>query len=487
VAGEASGPEHLDVLIVGAGLSGIGAAWHLKHRCPGKSFLVLEGRSATGGTWDLFRYPGIRSDSDMYTLGYGFRPWTHERAIAEGPVILDYIRDTARESGIEPHILLSHRVRSASWCSAEARWTVEVERGDTGESVRFTCSWLHICSGYYDYAEGHRPGFAGEADFAGQVVHPQIWPEELDHANKRVVVIGSGATAVTLVPALARTAAHVTMLQRSPSYIVSLASADRIAAVLRRLLPARLAYRLVRAKNVGLQMLFYQLARRRPAKTRDKIVDLIRDELGPNYAVEKHFGPSYKPWDQRLCLAPDSDLFEAMRCGRASVVTDVIERFTPGGLKLRSGAELPADIVVTATGLKVQLLGGVAIRIDGQAADLSRALSYKGMMFSDVPNLSYAFGYTNASWTLKADLTSAYLCRLLARMERRKARIAIPRRGRGVEERPFVDFTSSYVQRAQHLLPKQGSTRPWRLHQNYALDLLALRFGRVEDGTLELS
>jgi cation diffusion facilitator CzcD-associated flavoprotein CzcO len=475
------------VLIVGAGLSGIGAAWHLKHHCPGKSLLILEGRAAIGGTWDLFRYPSIRSDSDMHTLGYRFRPWTEPKAIADGATILDYIRDTAREGGIEPHIRFRHQVRGASWSSAEARWTVEVERGDTGGTVRFTANWLHLCSGYYDYEEAHAPDFAGASAFAGTIVHPQFWPDALDVSGKRVVVIGSGATAVTLVPALARRAAHVTMLQRSPSYIVSLPSADRIANGLRRLLPARLAYRLIRAKNVGLQMLFFQLARRRPGKTRERMLELIRRELGPDHDVATHFSPRYDPWDQRLCLVPDSDLFKAIRERRATVVTDEIECFTATGLKLRSGAELPADIVVTATGLKIKLLGDVRFEVDGAPTDFARTLSYKGLMFSDVPNLSYAFGYTNASWTLKADLGSAYLCRLLRHMDRRGARVAVPRRDPNVAERPFIDFNSGYIQRAADKLPKQGATRPWRLHQNYALDLLSLRHGRVDDGVMAFS
>ena len=475
------------MLIVGAGLSGIGAAWHLKHHCPGKSLLILEGRAAIGGTWDLFRYPSIRSDSDMHTLGYRFRPWTEPKAIADGATILDYIRDTAREGGIEPHIRFRHQVRGASWSSAEARWTVEVERGDTGGTVRFTANWLHLCSGYYDYEEAHAPDFAGASAFAGTIVHPQFWPDALDVSGKRVVVIGSGATAVTLVPALARRAAHVTMLQRSPSYIVSLPSADRIANGLRRLLPARLAYRLIRAKNVGLQMLFFQLARRRPGKTRERMLELIRRELGPDHDVATHFSPRYDPWDQRLCLVPDSDLFKAIRERRATVVTDEIECFTATGLKLRSGAELPADIVVTATGLKIKLLGDVRFEVDGAPTDFARTLSYKGLMFSDVPNLSYAFGYTNASWTLKADLGSAYLCRLLRHMDRRGARVAVPRRDPNVAERPFIDFNSGYIQRAADKLPKQGATRPWRLHQNYALDLLSLRHGRVDDGVMAFS
>jgi cation diffusion facilitator CzcD-associated flavoprotein CzcO len=482
----ADGQGEVDVLIVGAGLSGIGAAWHLKHRSPAKSFAILESRDAIGGTWDLFRYPGIRSDSDMYTLGYGFRPWTEAKAIADGPTILRYIEDTAREGGIEPYIRFGHRVVGASWCSAEARWTVEAERLETGERARFTAKWLHICSGYYDYAEGHAPDLPGQAEFGGRAVHPQFWPGDLEYTGKRIVVIGSGATAVTLVPALAQKAAHVTMLQRSPSYIVSLPSRDRIADALRRLFPARLAYRLIRWKNVGLQMFFYQLARRRPAGTAKRLIKLIENELGSAFDP-RHFTPGYNPWDQRLCLVPDSDLFRAIRDRRASVVTDEIECFTASGLKLRSGAELPADIVVTATGLKVQLLGDISVQVDGARTDFAGRLSYKGLMFSGVPNLSYAFGYTNASWTLKADLGSAYLCRLLDHMERRGAKLALPRREPGVEEVPFVDFTSSYIQRASHLLPKQGATAPWRLHQNYLLDLLALRLGKVEDGVLELS
>ena len=450
--------EHFDVLIVGAGLSGIGAAWHLQDRCPGHSYVILEGREAIGGTWDLFRYPGIRSDSDMYTLGYSFRPWTEAKAIADGPSILYYVRDTAATYGIDRHIRFKHHVKRASWSSAEARWTVEAERGD-GERVRFTCNWLHMCSGYYDYAAGHDPDFAGRDAFRGTVIHPQFWPEDLDYSGKRVVVIGSGATAVTIVPEMAKGAAHVTMLQRSPTYMVSRPSEDGIANFLRKLLPSQLAYDIVRWKNVLLQMLFFQLARKRPEKVKEKILDGVRELLPQGYDVATHFTPRYNPWDQRLCLVPDADMFEAIGSGRASVVT--------------------------ATGLKLQLLSDIAFTVDGEARDLSRSLSYRGMMFSDVPNLSYSFGYTNASWTLKADLTSGYLCRLLRYLEGKGVDIALPRREPGVEEVPFLDFTSGYVQRALDILPKQGSKKPWKLYQNYALDMASLRFGSVEDGVME--
>ena len=493
--------EMFDVLIVGAGLSGIGAAHHLRDRCPGKSFAILEGRAAMGGTWDLFRYPGIRSDSDMYTLGYSFRPWTERKSIADGPSILRYIKDTAREGGIEPHIRYGHQVKRAAWSSADARWTVEAERGDTGETVRFSAKWLHMCSGYYDYAQGHAPEFEGAAQFRGRIVHPQFWPDDLDYRGKRVVVIGSGATAVTIVPEMAREAAHVTMLQRSPTYMVSMPGEDRIAHGLRKLLPASLSYKLVRWKNVLFQMFFFNLARKRPGLVKKRLIGEVEKLLPQGYDIGTHFTPRYNPWDQRLCLVPDADMFEAIKAGRASVVTGEIERFTPTGIKLRHehalgtndagladrGDELEADIIVTATGLKIQLLSDVAFTIDGQARNMSEALAYRGFMFSDVPNLSYTFGYTNASWTLKADLTAMYLCRLLRRMEAEGADIAMPRRDPGVEEVPFLDFTSGYVQRAAQILPRQGATHPWRVHQNYIKDIAALKYGSVQDGVMTFS
>ena len=478
---------HLDVLIVGAGLSGIGAACHLQARCPGLSYAILEARGAIGGTWDLFRYPGIRSDSDMYTLGYAFRPWSGAKSIADGPSILNYVRETAREHGVDRRIRFHHRVRHASWSSAEACWLIEAERTDTCEPVRLTCGFLLMCSGYYSYAGGHAPEFPGSERFHGRTVHPQFWPEDLDCAGKRVVVIGSGATAVTIVPEMAKTAAHVTMLQRSPTYIVARPSEDKAANWLRKRLPARLAYRLARLKNIALGMYFYRLARKNPKKTKQQIVAMARHALGPDYDVGTHFTPSYNPWDQRLCLVPDADLFKAIRGGQAAVATGHIETFTETGIRLRSGAELKADIVVMATGLKLNLLGDVGFSVDGSEVDLAKALAYKGMMFSGVPNLASVFGYTNASWTLKADITCEYVCRLLNHMKRRGYKAATPRRDPSVAEEPFLSLTSGYVQRGLDILPKQGSKRPWKMHRNYALDAVALRFGRVADKTMEFA
>lgn len=473
--------EHVDVIVVGAGISGIGAGYHLQTLCPDRSYLILEGRAAVGGTWDLFRYPGIRSDSDMYTLGYGFRPWTEAKAIADGPSILQYVRETAREHGIDRHIRFRHAVKSATWSTADARWTV-VADGPDGP-VRFTCAFLFMCSGYYNYARGHAPEWPGMAEFAGRIVHPQFWPEDLEYTGKRVIVIGSGATAVTLVPAMAAKAAHVTMLQRSPSYVVSRPAEDAWANWLRARLPAKLAYGLVRWRNVLFQMFFFNLARSRPAKIKDRLIGMVREELGPDYDVATHFTPRYNPWDQRLCLVPDADLFAALRKGTASVVTDTIRHFTADGVVLDSGTELPADIIVTATGLELQLLSDVAFSVDGRPVDWAQTFHYKGMMFSDVPNMAFSFGYTNASWTLKADLTCAYVCRLLNTMKRRGLRQATPRTGgAALVPAPFLDFSSGYVTRAMEKFPKQGNRAPWRVHQNYARDLLALRFGSVDDG-----
>ena len=476
---------HFDVLIIGAGLSGIGAACHLVMRCPGKSFVLLEGRNTIGGTWDLFRYPGIRSDSDMYTLGYSFRPWREAKAIADGPSILKYVKDTAAEYGVDQHIRFGHKVKRAAWSSEDATWTIEAEHD--GAPVTFTCGFLYTCSGYYDYAGGYTPHFAGTERFSGQIVHPQHWPESLDYAGKRVVVIGSGATAVTLVPAMADTAAHVTMLQRSPTYVVSRPAEDAFANWLRRKLPGKLAYGITRWRNVLLTMFFYNLARKRPEKFKAGVLKAVQAHLGADYDVKTHFTPKYNPWDQRLCLVPDSDLFASIRSGKASVVTDTIETFTESGLKLTSGEELPADVVVTATGLQLQLVSGVQFTIDGVATNLAQSMSYKGMMFSGVPNMASAFGYTNASWTLKADLTSEYVCRLLTYMDKRGLAECRPMRADGIEEAPFLDFTSGYVQRALDHLPRQGTTHPWKLHQNYAKDLMMLRYGKLDDGTMRFT
>jgi monooxygenase len=478
--------EHFDVLIVGAGLSGIGAACHLQADCPGTSYAILEARGAIGGTWDLFRYPGIRSDTDMYTYGYGFRPWTEKKAVADGAEILNYIRETAREGGVDQRIRFNHRVHSASWSSDEARWLVEVER-DGGEPVRLTCGYMLMCSGYYSYASGHTPEFPGAERFKGRIVHTQFWPEDFDYAGKRVVVIGSGATAMTVVPAMAKTAAHVTMLQRSPSYVVSRPSGDTVAEWLRHRLPAKLAYRLARWKNAALTVYFYNLARSKPEKFKQQVLAMAQNELGPDYDVGTHFTPSYQPWDQRLCLVPDADLFKAIRSGQASVATGDIETFTETGIRLTSGAELQADIVVTATGLKLNLLGDIGLNIDGEKADLSKALAYKGMMFSGVPNLASVLGYTNASWTLKADMTCRYVCRVLNHMKRRGYDIATPARDPSIEEEPLLNLSSGYVQRGASMLPKQGSKRPWKLYDNYLKDAFTFRFSNIDDGTMKFS
>ena len=478
--------EHFDVLVVGAGLSGIGAGYHLQAHCPGKTYAILEARATSGGTWDLFRYPGIRSDSDMYTLGYSFRPWKNAKAIADGPSILDYVRETSKDYGIEQHIRYNHRVRHASWSSADAKWTVEAESG--GQPVRFTCNFLYMCSGYYNYAAGYTPEFPGRERFPGTVIHPQKWPEHFDYSGKRVVVIGSGATAVTLVPAMAEKAAHVTMLQRSPTYILSLPARDKIANFLRRILPAKIAYGITRWKNVLFGMLFYRLSRKRPDWIKGMVRKGLRANLGPDYDIRTHFTPNYNPWDQRMCLVPDADLFAALRAQKATVVTDHIETFTERGIKLRSGKELEADVIVTATGLDLLALGGMQLSVDGRAIEIGKHMSYKGMMLSDVPNFATAVGYTNASWTLKCDLTSTYLCRVINYMDQHGYRQATPRRtDPSVEELPFIDFSSGYVQRAIERFPKQGSRAPWKLYQNYALDLVSLKFGAVDDGAMEFS
>jgi cation diffusion facilitator CzcD-associated flavoprotein CzcO len=473
--------EHFDVLIVGAGISGIGMAFHLQKRCPDRSYAVLEGRAAMGGTWDLFRYPGIRSDSDMHTLGFSFQPWREAKAIADGPSIRSYVEQTAREHGIDRRIRFRTQVKRASWSTENACWTVEAT-GPDGEPVTYTCGFLCMCSGYYDYSKGYTPDFPGSDAFRGRIVHPQFWPEDLDYSGSQVVVIGSGATAVTLVPELAKRAAHVVMLQRSPTYVVSRPAEDKVANFLRRVLPRRAAYGVTRWKNVLFGLYFYNYARKKPAKVKARLLQWVQEHLGPDYDVATHFTPRYNPWDQRLCLVPDADLFGAIKAGRASVVTDTIETFTPVGIRLRSGEELAADVVVTATGLELQLLSGVEFTVDGERRDLSKSLNYKGCMFSDVPNLAYTFGYTNASWTLKADLTAMYVCRLLNTMRKRGVRQATPvSDDPSVEEQPFLDFTSGYVQRALDHLPKQGSKKPWRVNQNYALDIMALRFGSVDD------
>jgi monooxygenase len=479
------GPEELDVLIVGAGLSGIGAAVHLQQRCPGKSFALLEARQAIGGTWDLFRYPGVRSDSDMFTLGYRFKPWRGTQAIAEGADIRHYIEETAAEHGVAPFVRYGHRVLAADWSERKARWSLTVAREGVTEPVTLHARFVLFCGGYYRYDRGHRPAFDGEESYRGRLVHPQAWPEDLQVRGKRVAVIGSGATAVTLVPALAKAGAeHVTMVQRSPSYVVARPARDAIAAVLQRWLPPRAAYALVRAKNIAVQMYYFALARRHPEAAKQRLVGFARDALPEGYDVARHFTPSYKPWDQRVCLVPDGDLFATIRQRRVSVATGEIERFTESGLKLTTGESIDADVIVTATGLTMQVLGGIRLSLDGQPVDPAATFVYKGLMYSGVPNLVSTFGYTNSSWTLKADLTAIYACRLLEHMRRSGHPIAVPVADTALTPRPFVDFTSGYFQRALPLLPKQGTEKPWRVYQNYLRDLVSLRLQRLEDGVL---
>lgn len=474
-----------DVLIIGAGLSGICAGYLLRKKCPDKSFAILEARSAMGGTWDLFRYPGIRSDSDMYTLSYSFKPWRGRKAIVDGPDIKSYIEEAAEEGGLKPHIRFNRRVVAANWCSQAQCWTLDVEKNLDGERIaeQLTCRFLFLGSGYYSYAEGYRPAFPGEEKYQGTFVHPQFWPEGLDYAGKRIVVIGSGATAVTLVPSLAQTAAHVTMLQRSPSYVASRPGRDAVAQGLQRFLPASVAHGLTRWKNVFEGSFYYRIARRRPKLFKKRLLEMASQELGPDFDM-RHFTPAYNPWDQRVCAVPDGDLFRDLREGRASVVTDTIADFTAEGILLSSGEVLQADIVVTATGLKINALGDIRFSVDGQAVEVGQCMAYKGMMLSGVPNCLLAFGYVNSSWTLKAELTAGYLCRLLQYMDKRDYRVACAPRDPAVAEEPFLHFTSGYVQRAAGMLPSQGVRRPWQVYQNYMQDMLTIRYSRIDDGVL---
>ena len=456
------------MVIVGAGLSGIGAAHHLKNKCPGKSYVILEARDTSGGTWDLFRYPGVRSDSDMFTLGYRLRPWTGGKTIADGPSILQYLRDTAREQGIDRHIRYDHRVVRASWDSRTARWTVHIRTGSAERMI--TCAFLYSCTGYYSYEQGFTPTWPGMPEFRGRLVHPQHWPADLDCTGKRVIVIGSGATAVTLVPALAETAASVTMVQRSPSYVLSIPDQDPVGNALSKVLPARAAFGAVRWKNIVLGWSLYRLSRRRPALVSRWLRRDVRRRLPVGFDVDTHFTPSYDPWDQRLCLVPDGDLFRSLSSGRAAIVTDTIETFDPTGIRLRSGRHITADIVVTATGLNLLPFGGIDLVVDGEEVSLPRTLAYRGMMLSGVPNFAFAIGYTNASWTLKVDLVSDYLCRLLNHMDRNGYGSCVPVPGPGMEGRPLLDFRANYVLRSLESFPRQGSRDPWRMSMNYLRD-----------------
>jgi monooxygenase len=475
--------EHLDVLIVGAGLSGIGAARHLRKQCPDKTFAILEGRETMGGTWDLFRYPGIRSDSDMYTLGYNFKPWTEPQVIADGHKIRNYIAESAREGQVDELIRYGHKVVKADWSSESATWTVEVQKSN-GETSQITCNWLQMCSGYYNYEEGFTPDFKGRDSFKGQVIHPQFWPENLDYSGKRVVVIGSGATAITLIPSMTDKAKHVTMLQRTPSYVISVPQFDPMVRFLRMFLPEMTVYNMSRARNNFITQLIFKLSRKYPNAMRKFFLKQVQMQVGKDFDM-KHFTPPYNPWDQRLCAVPNGDMFKVLRKGKASVVTDHIDCFVENGIKLKSGQTLEADIIVTATGLNLRLFGGMNMSVDGQAIEMNQHISYKGLMFSDIPNFSNTLGYTNASWTLKADLIAEYVCRLIQHMDKTGTRIAVPeRKDPNIKTGPLLEMSSNYVTRAEAYMPKGADRAPWKLYQNYALDMEQLRNGKLEDGVM---
>ncbi len=485
--------EHLDVLVVGAGLSGIGAGHYIQTECPWASYAIFEARNAIGGTWDLFRYPGVRSDSDMYTLGYSFRPWDEPESIADGEAILDYIRETAAVEGIDRQIRFNHRIVRAEWSTPDAHWTITAERtaaddSGTGETIELTCGFLFSCSGYYRYDHGYQPEFDGIDDYRGHVVHPQHWPEDLDYAGKRVVVIGSGATAVTLIPSLAKDAEHVTMLQRSPTYIVALPAKNPVVNLIRKVLPIRWSAPIVKWLNALMSQGSFQLSRHRPELVKRVIRREAKRQLPEGYDVDTHFKPSYDPWDQRLCLVPDGDLFDAISAGDASVVTDHIDTFTETGIRLQSGEELEAEIVVTATGLELLFIGGIEVSVDGEQLDLASKLTYKGMMLEGVPNLALAIGYTNASWTLKCDLTCGYVTRMLNHMRATGMRQCMPvNDDASVTPAPLLGLDAGYVQRSAHEFPKQGTRQPWRVHQSYLEDYKALKRSRVEDHVMQFS
>jgi monooxygenase len=478
-----SGHETYDVIIIGAGLAGIGSAYWLQEKCPDKSYLILEAREDIGGTWDLFRYPGVRSDSDMFTYGYKFRPWQNPQSLSKGEDILDYIRETAAENGIDKNILFNHKVTGANWSDEENQW--KIEASENGNQNIFYTKFLYICTGYYNYDEAYRPSFEGEVNFNGKIILPQFWPKDLDYTGKDVVVVGSGATAVTLIPSMAEQARSVTMLQRSPSYIMNLPNKNGLFVLMKKFLPLKSAYAITRRFNLTVSILIYKFSKAFPKRMKKMIMKGAAAQLGPEYEVEKHFNPSYNPWDQRLCIVPDGDLFKAIKSGKASVVTDHIDRFTEKGIQLKSGQELEADIIILATGLKLKLLGGATISINGTPVDTNNSVVYKGMMISDVPNMAIAFGYTNASWTLKTDLTANYVCDLLNHMDKKGYEVVIPKKDENLETESFMNFDAGYIKRANHILPKQGTKKPWRVYQNYFQDMLAIRYGKLDDGVIQ--
>lgn len=475
---------HKDVVIVGAGISGIAAGYNLKKTCPNKSFCILEGRDDIGGTWGLFKYPGIRSDSDMHTLGYRFKPWIHDKSIADGPSILEYIKETIDENDLRKDILVNHIVKSSNWNSHKNVWELEIDENDKLKHI--TCNFLFLCGGYYSYTKPHMPSFKNQENFAGQIIHPQFWSDDVDYVNKKVAVIGSGATAITIVPAISEKAKHVTMIQRSPTYVVSGPSEDKINKFLRRFLPIKVTYFLIRWKNILWQSFTFSLARKYPERTKNKILDLIKDELGADYDIDKHFTPSYKPWDQRICLVPDSDLFKAIAEKKASVITETIDEFQSDGILLKSGEKVKADLVITATGIRLNSLNDINVTLDGIKLDPHERLTYKGMMLSGVPNFAMSFGYVNASWTLRADLTCEYVCRLIKLMDKKGTACCKPIDDKSAYgDDKLIDFTSGYFQRGLHLMPKQGNKAPWKNYQNYLKDIFAVRLFSIKDSNLK--
>ena len=475
--------ETYDVIIVGAGLAGIGSAYWLQEKCPDKSYLILEGRERMGGTWDLFKYPGVRSDSDMFTYGYKFRPWQNPQSLSKGEDILDYIRETATENGIDRNIRFKHKVTGANWSDEENQW--KIESFINGNEKIFYTRFLYICTGYYSYEEAYRPTFQGEENFKGQIILPQFWPQDLDYTDKNIVVIGSGATAVTLIPSMAEKAKSITMLQRSPSYIMNLPNKNGLFILMKQFLPLKSAYAITRRFNLTISILIYKFSKAFPRLMKKILMKAAATQAGPDCDVGKHFNPHYNPWDQRLCIVPDGDLFKAIKSGKASIVTEHIDRFTENGILLKSGQELEADIIVLATGLKIKLLGGATISLNGTPVDTNNSVVYKGMMISDVPNMAIAFGYTNASWTLKTDLTANYVCDLLNYMDKKGYEVVIPKKEENLETESFMNFDAGYIKRANHILPKQGTKKPWRVYQNYFKDMLAIRYGKLDDGVLQ--
>lgn len=480
--------EILDVLIVGSGISGIGAGAHLSMKCPNKNYLILEGRDNFGGTWDLFKYPGIRSDSDMHTLGFSFKPWVNKKSIADAPSIMEYLEETIQEYELTDKIRYKHFVHSADWSSSENLWTLTVEDKGTGETKLFKSSFLYMCAGYYSYEGGHLPKFDGRDDFQGEIIHPQEWPEDFDYEGKKIIVIGSGATAATIVPAMSKKAKHVTMLQRSPTYYVSAPDEDKMAIFMGRFLPQRFVYGFIRLRNVLFQQWIYKRARAFPEKVKEVLLNRVKEEL-PNYNIAKHFTPSYNPWEQRLCLVPNSDLFEAIRQKEVSIVTDHVEKFTTDGIELKSGEVLQADVIITATGIVLENFGGVKVKVDDSEIQVSNTMTYKSMMYSGMPNFVNSFGYINASWTLKADITSEYVCRLIKYMDKKNFKKCCPEIPTDVEESKdwLSDWSSGYIQRSIHKFAKQGNKKPWVNYQDYVKDWFDVKFGKLEDGNLQFS